>query len=97
MITLLLQKYAEDSLRVKVLQSSNRADRSDHRKPRLLRRGLGELYEIEKILTGLRSTADRQNPRLLGRGASLLARIFIMSKAYLQVIPKTCTNNPGGL
>ncbi len=27
-------------------------DRSAPRKPRLLRRGRGELYEIEKILTG---------------------------------------------
>jgi len=45
-------------------------DRPAPRKPRLLRRGRGELYEIEKILTGPRSTAARQNPRPLGRGTS---------------------------
>ena len=38
--------------------------------PRLLRRGRGELYEMGKILTRARSTAERQNPRPLGRGAS---------------------------
>jgi hypothetical protein len=48
------------------------SDRTAPRKPSLLRRGRGELYEIEKILTGLRSTAVRQNPRPLGRGASHL-------------------------
>ena len=39
-------------------------DRSAPRKPRLLRRGLGELYEIEKIL----------NVKIcpLGQGASLV-------------------------
>ena len=45
-------------------------DRFTPRKPRLLRRERGELYEIEKILTGLRSTAVRQNPRPLGQGVS---------------------------
>ncbi len=41
-------------------------DRIAPRKYRLLRKGLGELYKIESIHTGLRSTAVRQNPALKG-------------------------------
>jgi hypothetical protein len=39
--------------------------------PRLLRRGWGKLSETDTFLSGLRSTAERQNPRPSRRGASL--------------------------
>ena len=51
--------------------SDNQVDRHAPRKPRLLRLGRGELYEIAKN--------PYREGRLLGRGASLLRMAWLFS------------------